>query len=320
MANLLRFMRSVLVVCLIALALCWGLYFAIRPDPSHFFASSIRKLELLRMTSSPRIILAGGSNIAMGVDSAMLERELGMPVVNFALQVRLGVAPLEELREHIRPGDVIVLSLEYYNFTSEEAFFGQQQALADWIEFAPGRIRHTRHPVADFPSVFTIILQRKINRQLNYLLYGNSLDTFRGVFTGEGFDERGDFVGHLDDHSIDPDQIEASQYPLSNLESAYEYLDEFNQYANARGARVFYEPQANRSTNCELTGLSDLKQFYRRLEKNTSIPVLPPLNALCLPDDHFYDTPYHLNGMGRAARTSRLIEDLRAALGLPASE
>ncbi len=307
-------MASLCLIGLLSLVNCLIIYTLIKPDKDHFFFSSLHKLELAKETPSPRIILTGGSNIAMGVDSKLLEQAFGIPVVNYGLQVRLGVAPMQELKPYIRSGDIILVSLEYYNFLSEDTFFGEPQALADWVEFSPERIQYIRTPQNEAPLIFNIIVQRKINRQLNYYLYGNSLYQVRGIFTSDGFNEDGDFIGHLDQQSLDPNQIEDSMYPMSTLETAYEYLKEYNQYALSKGARVFYEPQANRKTNCEATGLGNMKEFYKRIERNTSIPILTSLDDLCLPDPYFYDTPYHLNAYGREVRTLRLIDNLRKEL------
>ena len=76
----------------------------------------------------------------------------------------------------------------------------------------------------------------------------------------------------------------------------------------------FYEAPAARQTNCELTGKRYIRRFYNILQARTKIPLLTSIDSLCLPDDYFYDTPYHLNEQGRRIRTERLIVNLRAAL------
>jgi hypothetical protein len=271
---------------------------------------------LLKKTVSPRIIIVGGSNVALGIDSEMIEKELGMTVINDGLDVHLGAAPIMEVKDYIQPGDIIIISLEYYNFTDDASFFGSTQFLADWIEISPGRIWYVHEPVRQMPSIFLTMLQRKVNRQINFWLYGDSLNPFRGIYTGNKFDAHGDFIGHLDDN--DQTEVENSDttYPINNLEEANILLREFNQYALLNGATVFYEAQANRQINCELTGIKYIKNFYIRLERNTSIPVLTEPDELCLPDDFFFDTPYHLNKQGRALRTERLIKNLKLAIDI----
>ncbi len=242
-----------------------------------------------------------------------MEQELGMPVINDGLQVGLGITPLNEMRKYIRPGDIIILSLEYYNFT-EEMLYGSPQYLADWVEMSPNRLWYLHNPISQIPTIYTIMLQCKVNRQINFYLYNGSLVEMRGVYLGSGFNEHGDFVGHLKDSAVL--EIPPSVYPVNTLPAAYEELEKFNQYALSKGARVFYEAQAHRQTNCEVTGMKSIRKFYVTLKENTSIPLLTDMKQLCLPDDYFYDTPYHLNALGRQIRTERLIANLSKALGM----
>jgi hypothetical protein len=244
----------------------------------------------------------------------MMEENLDLPVINHGLVVGLGAAPIKELKDYIQTGDIIIISLEYYNFQDEEAFYGYSNYLADWIEFSPKRVKYLPDPIGELPNMINIMLQRKINRQANYYLYGGTLEPMRDMYTGDQFNAYGDFIGHL---NINPDtrtEISSSAYPINILEEAYLFLDEFNQYALSRGARVYYESQPNRQSNCDTTGYNVLRRFYRILKKETSIPLLTPMDQLCIPDEYFFDTPYHLNAEGRAFRTERLIENLKAEL------
>lgn len=56
-------------------------YFAAIAD-KHTYAQSIHK---------PKIILAGGSNLAFGIASDSIERKVGVPVVNLGLYVGFGL-------------------------------------------------------------------------------------------------------------------------------------------------------------------------------------------------------------------------------------
>lgn len=303
-----------LIIGMFSLLLTTSIFISIKPDPEHYYQGSVLKVRLLQDIPSPRIIIFGGSNIALGIDSEMMEQKLGMPVINDGLQVGLGITPLNEIRKYLRSGDIIIISLEYYNFT-EEMLYGSPQYLADWIEISPNRLWYLHDPISQIPTMYMIMLQRKINRQINFYLYNGSLVEMRGVYLGTSFNEHGDFVGHLNDRtSFD---IPSSVYPVNTLPAAYEELENFNQYALSKGARVFYEAQAHRQTNCDATGMKAIRKFYVALKENTTIPVLTDMKHLCLPDDYFYDTPYHLNAMGRKVRTERLINNLIEALRTP---
>ncbi len=313
--DLLKFLKNTTVVVVLVALTISAIFIATPPDEKHFYQASLLKSDLLRSIPSPRIIIVGGSNVAFGIDSERMEQELGIPVINDGLHVALGIAPLNEIKHYLRAGDIVIISLEYYNFTDEQSFYGQPQYLADWVEFSPERIWYLHEPYKQAASIFTIMLERKINRQLNYYLYGFSHEAERGFYTGNLFNKHGDFIGHLGENANKHFEIDDSAYPINLIKDAYVYLEDFNQYALSKGAMVFYEAQAHRQTNCEKTGKNNLDKFFNRLKTRTTIPLLTDLDQLCLPDDYFYDTPYHLNEQGREVRTERLIENLKAVLG-----
>lgn len=296
-------------------ALMIGLVFiSTTPDEKHLYQASLLKSKLLRDTPSPRIIIVGGSNVAFGIDSELMEQELGMPVINDGLHVALGIAPINEIKHYLRANDIVIISLEYYNFTDEQSFFGQPQYLADWVEFSPERIWYLHEPLKQMPSIYTIMLERKVNRQLNYYLNGFSYEAGRNFYSGNLFNEHGDFIGHLGEGNKRQFEIADSVYPINLIEEAYVYLEDFNQFALSKGAKVFHEAQAHRQTNCDRTGKKELNKFFSRIRTKTTIYLLTDLDQLCLPDNYFYDTPYHLNEQGRRVRTERLIENLKNAL------
>ncbi|HEU4744372.1 MAG TPA: hypothetical protein VFS61_04010, partial [Anaerolineales bacterium] len=70
------FFRNMLQVILLTAAMIALVFAAIGPDPDHYFAGSRLQLELLKSTPSPRIILAGGSNVSFGLDAELMERRL----------------------------------------------------------------------------------------------------------------------------------------------------------------------------------------------------------------------------------------------------
>jgi len=205
---------------------------------------------------------------------------------------------------------VIILSLEYSMFTSESIMEGDLAFLSDWIEYSPRRIRYVHDPWRNVPSIYATMLQRKVNRQVNTYLFGGSLAEIRNVFIGTKYNANGDFIGHLDQASTPRQKIPSVPYPVSDLrQEMFLFLEEFQQVAQEKGAKVYFEAPASRKTNCETTGETSLTNFFKMFEERSSIPVLTPLEDVCLPDKYFFDTAYHLNAEGRELRTWRLIDN-----------
>ena len=309
-ADVRAFFTNILQVGLLTAALILLVFMGIRPDPTHYFAGSLRQTTLLETVPSPRIILIGGSNVSFGLDAGLMQTTLGLPVINDGLHAGLGVVPLTELEQYLRPGDVIIVSLEYSMFSDKEIMVGDRAFLSDWIEYSPRRLKYLIDPLGETPGLYATMLQRKVNRQVNTALLGGSLDETRGVFSGANFDEEGDFTGHLETASVSRRKIPSVPYPVTNLQDdTFVFLEHFNQVAQGKGARVYFEAPASRQSNCKATGEAQLADFFRIFKERTSIPLLTPLEDICLPDKYFFDTAYHLNARGRELRTKRLIEN-----------
>jgi hypothetical protein len=309
-AQVRAFFVNLLQVVLLTAAIIGIIFLAIGPDPSHYFAGSRIQLDLLKTMPSPRIILIGGSNVSFGIDAELMQRTLGIPVINDGLHAGLGIAPLRELEEYIRPGDVIIISLEYQFFSNRDVMEGDLAFLSDWLEYSPRRIQYLSHPWRQSPALYATMLQRKVNREVNTSLFGGSLDELRNVFIGTKYNLNGDFIGHLHQASTPRSKISFEPYPVSTLQKEILiFLKEFHQAAREKGAEVYFEAPASRKSNCDTTGKTSLANFFKRFEERSSIPVLTPLDEVCLPDKYFFDTAYHLNAEGRQVRTQRLIEN-----------
>lgn len=127
---------------------------------------------------------------------------------------------------------------------------------------------------------------------------------------GTQYNANGDFIGHLNRASTPRRKISFAPYPVSaGQKDIYIFLREFHQTAREKGAQVYFEAPASRKSNCETTGMTSMANFFKRLEERTSIPVLTPLDDVCLPDKYFFDTAYHLNAEGRQVKTQHLIEN-----------
>lgn len=304
------FFISLLQVVLLTAVIIALLFAAIGPDPNHYFAGSRLQLDLLKNAPSPRIILVGGSNVSFGIDAELMQQTLGIPVINDGLHAGLGIVPLQELLEYIRPGDVVIISLEYQLFSNRDVMDGDLTFLSDWIEYSPRRIQYLSHPWRQAPALFATMLQRKVNRAVNTVLFGGSLDALRDVFIGTKYDLNGDFIGHLDQISTPRRKITFDPYPVSQVQNEiFVVLENFHQAARERGAKVYFEAPASRKSNCDTTGKTSLANFFELFEERSSIPMLTPLDEVCLPDKYFFDTAYHLNADGRQVRTQRLIEN-----------
>jgi hypothetical protein len=298
--------KFTLLLAVIAL-IVGGTLVLIRPDPAGYFQASLYKLDILKRTPSPRLIVIGGSNVAFGVDSELLESELGIPVVNMGLHVGLGESSYKELNNYIRPGDIILLMPEYSIFRNDDILNGNDLALSQWSEYDLARLRLV-DPVR-VPTLILTMVQVKATRQLSSMLGKGDLE--RGVYTSGEFNSHGDFIGQVS--AVEPIKNlgrEAYILPGEFNLNTYLFLEQFNRDAKSKGALVFLEFPASRGLNCIVTGEQQFQKLYDNLKKLTSIPVITDMQELCYPNSYFYDNIQHLNGVGREVMTMRIIRDI----------
>jgi hypothetical protein len=252
--------------------------------------------------------------VAFGLDAELMQKELGMPTINDGLHAGLGILPLRELEQYLHEGDTVIISLEYQMFSSPDAMNGDPTVVSDWIEADFSRSRYLSNPVTEIPEIYFIMLQRKLNRSLDYALNRNSLDEIRNMFNSRNFDANGDFIGHLHIPSVLRKKIPYDSFPVEPLQDdIFLFLRSFKQAAESQGVQVYLEAPASRQVNCDVTGDVTLANFFEILQQRTTIPLLTTADQVCMPDKYFFDSPYHLDAEGRELRTQRLIANLEQA-------
>ena len=99
-------------------------YYAVLPD----------MYQRLKETQGPKIVVVGGSNVAFGLDSALMEEilaEKGYPysVCSFGLYAAVGTSAMLDLSEDtVNEGDIVILAFEPASETMS-TYFG---ATAFW--------------------------------------------------------------------------------------------------------------------------------------------------------------------------------------------
>jgi hypothetical protein len=266
------------------------------------------KHALLLATSSPRLIFVGGSGIALGLDSTLLEERLGLPVINMGVNAGFGLHyMLEEIRSFLRARDIVVIVPEYEHFYGT-LLEGDQNLL--WaLRVQPASIRQTTWPqlrqlIPVIPSFMQQRLQEIIRRRPD------------PIYNRTAFNDHGDFVNHLD---LPPQAI--SLYAIDrgaqlNAE-AMQQLGTFVADAKTKGVTVlllypaiaesFWHYQNNEAV---IEQLHDFIQQHQIIEE----AALP--RDFVLPEQLFFDTVYHLSNAGRQLRSERIAVALKPYLPL----
>jgi len=278
------------------------------PKPSYknadYLGAIIDKHERAASLKSPKIILVGGSNLAFGIDSERIENELGISVANMGLHAGLGLTfMLEEAKTVVEPGDLVVLSPEYF------------------IDLE-GDLRLKEEVTAIFPEAGAYC--RQFGYQQLSLYLDRQRKTFQGLIRGnkvephkqelyqrDGFNSYGDFVKHFNMEK--PAEREgAGRIMKREIWAGMGAINEFHLHINAKGAKViFLYPNFTRS---DFEKNSDtIAWLDKLLREKLTVEILCTPSDFVFDDSYFFDTTYHLDADGRKMRTDRMIEIIQSS-------
>ena len=272
-------------------------YFAAIAD-KHKYAQSIQK---------PKIILAGGSNLAFGIASDSIEKKLNRPVVNLGLYVGFGLDfILQETLSEVRKGDLVILSLEYYLKKNEEEYSKQMAAFAyppaySYVGFADWMDKFEKK--AAFFSRYTRNLIFFPNRIKSPQINDKISDYFR-----KGFSQKGDLLSHLNNPPIRPLNDLAGLKKL-NYSIEIHAINQFIKSVRIKGGEVYWYYPCYSQTAYELNK-EPLEYYEAQIGNKINCLKINTLHDGIYPDECFYDTHFHLFGNCRIERTQKLIKSL----------
>jgi len=291
-----------------------------RASDDNYLAAVLEKDRLIRTTPSPKIILVGGSNLAFGIDSRMMQDSLRVNVVNMGLYAKLGLRyMLAQVKPYIRRGDVVIIVPEYDQFYGN--YSEGDNTLNTALLYAPS------DRIPDFIksySVVDVVLRPRVeNARRSFLeatadLFGMKNKYFppdtNPVYNRHSFNKYGDVVSHLGKKSMNPDSIFVKPLPPPrdfNRRTIGE-LNDIGDAARERGAHAhfLFPSYIDRSYVINAEAIAWLRE---KLSREMRIPILGTAEGFVFPKNWFFDTRYHLNELGRGPRTVKMIEILKGA-------
>ncbi|HUQ18329.1 MAG TPA: hypothetical protein VM099_01845 [Gemmatimonadaceae bacterium] len=291
-----------------------------RGADNNYLAAVLEKDRLIRNTPSPKIILVGGSNLAFGVDSKLLQDSLGLPVVNMGLYAKLGLRyMLAQVKPYVHAGDVVVVVPEYDQFYGQ--FSEGDNTLNTALLYAP------RDRIPDFVrsySVVDVVLRPRVeNARRSFLtgvadLFGVKNKYFppdtNPVYNRHSFNAYGDAVSHLGKTPENPDSIFVKPHPPPSdfSRKALSELNDIGDIARERTAHPYFmfPSYLDRAYAINVESIAGLRT---KLEREMRLPILGSAQEFIYPGKWFFDTRYHLNEIGRDVRTMQMVQLLRAA-------
>ncbi|ABW30942.1 hypothetical protein [Acaryochloris marina] len=275
-----------------------------------YLAATIDKHALLKRQAKPRIIFVGGSNVAFGINSNFISSQLNHQPVNMGLHAALGLEyTLNEVEEKLASGDVVVVSLEYENFSNH---------LPDIPERLFNTIDNRFQNIKFVPYYYAPVMLDKGQLYLGGVIR-NVISTLTGTYELDKTYKRVNFspVGDMMANTGTPRDISKIKGTLevtdSSIQTALRIIQEFDQVAKDKGAQVYfsYPPLAENvyKDNSEAIG-----EISAALKDSSELDFIDTSKEMALQVNYFFDSEYHLNQAGALFRAKHIVNRLSKKL------
>lgn len=315
------FVRVAAVI--VAAALTIVAFAVLTPDGNDYAQASKLKHEALRRSEN-KVVLIGGSNLAYGIDSTIIENTTHCPVVNMGMNGFLGIRfMLEEVKPYVRRGDVVVIAFEHESYArpvdgaANDLLMITKANPTTLSALTPSQLLRvaSRYPYVAHQKLLRILgdQTRVIGHALGFAELENLDDLppwdMRRVERLSGFNANGDLTTHLGvrqpggtleiEEDLPPFELEPEVVPL---------FKSFVEEMSRQGVRVLisYSSVERSFYEQHRQAIDGWDAIFRANE--FTVPS-PPSNYVFDPSMHF-DTVYHLNEVGRAIRSQTLANDI----------
>jgi hypothetical protein len=270
------------------------------------------KVERLDSIEEEKIVVIGGSSVAFGIDSALIEKYTEMPVVNFGLYASLGTKLMLDLsQKSINRGDIVIIAPEMDAQTLSLYFNADATLKAFDGNF--GLISRLK------PDDFFKIMASSWDFAAEKLKY-EAPATSNDVYSADSFNEFLD-IDYERKHNV------MNAYYDENLdifldksivsEEFIDYLNDYISYCRRRGAEVYFSWCPMNSLAVTNETEESLRQFQKYMEKEIDARFISNIEDYILEPEYFYDTNFHLNDAGMTLHSANLCRDILLELERP---
>lgn len=311
--NLLKFTVLLLMIVAIALIPLLGVYIYANNLPrsynESYYAALPVKYDYLKSVEGEKIVVIGGSSVAFGIDSQLVEKELGRPCVNFGLYAAFGMKVMLDLsKPYIHKGDIVVLAPEI-----------SSQMYSDYVGYdyilqaIEGRTDMALNLGTSYIPGFLSKLGDYAENTKKLAAGGGA--AVSGVYALSSFDNKGNMTFKRDSNIMEelysPDNL-PELTPAIVTDSFAKMINDYVKEIKKKGAKVYF-------SFCPLNELSvkdcDKEGFVKALREKLDCEIIASLDDHILDYGYFYDSNFHANDAGIVYNTVLLINDLKRVSG-----
>ena len=297
-----------LIVFIMCIAPTLSILLFIAPQYTHeYTASFIDKMNRLESIKEPKIVLVSNSNLAFGIQSELIEEELGMPVVNLGFHGGLGNAFHERMPLfNLSKGDIIVIA---------HLTYADDDTIAD-PELAMLTVENYFHywkifRLKDYPRIISIL--PKYTKKC-FVRWREKADVppSSTCYARSAFNKYGD--------NIFPRDVEAGESApelrhVSVNDVCMNRINDFYEQCKEKGISVVI---AGAPIINGLHGFDadEYIQFQKEVENRAACPVISDFTDYFFDKKYFFASNLHMTNEGARLRTEQLIKDLKKYRGL----
>ena len=278
-----------------------------------FYGGMKIKYDRLTSIKDRKIVIIGGSSVAFGIRSDLMEEEIGIPVVNFGLYANLGTKyMLDVAKDSIKKDDIVLIAPEQNSQALSNYFNGE----AVWYT-ADGNFKVLKkvefENYGDLAKSFLTFVSGKFGYN-----QAGTKPRPEGVYNVDAFNEYGD-ISYERPYNVMPAGYDVTMPISFNKQTIsndfIEYLNSYAEELQGKGAQVYYSfCPMNADALEDGTTEENVAEYYDCLKDSLKFKILGNPISRILDNEWFYDSNFHLNTNGAQYYTRRVILDLKVEL------
>ena len=291
--------------------------------------------RLNSIEKTKKIVIIGGSSVAFGLDSYMMEQAFNedYEIVNFGLYADLGTKVMMDLsKSNINKGDIIVLAPEMNAQTLSLYFNGDTMLQALDRKPLDRKLEMLLYvDWDDYDSLIGSSLQFSANK-ISFLLSGERPNTGRPAYQKDQFNDYGDIIYDRPYNEMPSIQnvitldysARLTDKNVTDYDEYIEYVNDYVKFCERKGATVYFSFCPMNEAAMSVDNMTNdgrdtevIDDFYENLCKVLRCRVISNVYDYILDEGYFYDSEFHLNNAGVTVRTALLIDDIKRELEDP---
>jgi hypothetical protein len=278
----------------------------IRNNNDYVGESIDKEKRLATLNAAHRIIFVGGSNLAFGMNSKLIQDSTNFAVVNMGLHAGLGSDfMLSEVADGVKKGDIVLLSIEY-NLDDRPDL----KLLTQTLDLNQNAKRYIKLSFNEQLAYSVYDIQRCLTSSIKKL--GKKFSN--NIYLRNGFTKEGDLTTYLNMENI-PFLI--AKMNLASYSNRINNINKLAAICASRGAKIYFMfPTCQRSTY--LANTNFIKQYAAIFHKGLNCPILGNTETFVYDDNNYFNSEYHLNKSGRQLRSQDIVKLLNYTKILPA--